>query len=64
MMISQVPLPAAPDLRLLSGWLILLSRSKVSKNAELLVPRHEVVVLRRAKPHRASTGPTGRSSPR
>ena len=34
----------------LGGWLILLGGSPASKDAELLVVRHEVAVLRRTKP--------------
>jgi len=34
----------------LAGWLILLGRSSASKDAEIPILRHEVVVLRRTQP--------------
>jgi hypothetical protein len=34
----------------LCGWLVLLGRSSASKNAELLVLRHELAMLRRTRP--------------
>jgi len=34
----------------LGGWLILLGRSSASKDAEILILRHEVAVLRRTRP--------------
>jgi len=33
-----------------SGWLVLLGRSQASKDAEILVLRHDVMVLRRQRP--------------
>jgi putative transposase len=40
----------------LAGCLVLLGRSPASKDAELLVLRHEVAVLRRTWPRRGGTG--------
>jgi len=42
-------------------WLVLLGRSSASKDAELLVLRHEVAVLRRTIRGPSWTGPTVRS---
>jgi hypothetical protein len=48
----------------LCSWLVLLGRASASKNAELLVLRHEVAVLPEPIPGRSWTGPTARSLPR
>jgi hypothetical protein len=48
----------------LCDWLVLIGRSSASKDAELLVLRHEVAVLRRNNPRPGWTGQTARSSPR
>jgi putative transposase len=44
------------------GWQVLLGRSETSKDAEIMILRHEVALLRRQVTRRPSrTGPTGRS---
>ena len=41
------------------GWLALLARSDTSKDVEILVPRHEIAVLRRQVTGPKRTGLTG-----
>ena len=48
----------------LCGWLVLLGLSSASVNAELLVLRHEVAVLRTLTPGPGSTGLIEPSWPR
>jgi putative transposase len=42
------------------GWLVLFGRSQASKDAEIMMLRHEVAVLRRQVSRPRLTGPTGR----
>jgi hypothetical protein len=44
---AQVRSAALPDHDPVSGWLVLLGRSRASKDGEIMVLRHEVAVLRR-----------------
>jgi putative transposase len=46
------------------GWLVLPGASSASKDAELLVLRHEAAVLRRASPRPRLDWAAARASPR
>jgi hypothetical protein len=48
----------------LAGWLVMVGRSPAFTDAELLVLRHEVAVLRRTWPGPGGTGPAARCWPR
>ena len=63
-MIANVSLRALyPIFDGLLGWLTLLGRASISKDAELLILRHEVAALRRANPRPPLDGPTEPCSP-
>ncbi len=42
------------------GWLVLLGRNEAPKDAEIMVPRHEVMLLRRQVARPNPTGPACR----